>query len=102
MYQAEDESCPFEKWLVRLNRESRLKINTAMTRLQHGNFSNVEPVGGGVSEKKIDWGPGYRIYFGKVEDKIIVLLAGGTKKRQNSDITAAQLRWENYKKRRRN
>lgn len=101
MYQTEDEDCPFESWLLELDREARLKITTHMRRLEQGNFSNVDPCGSGVSEKKIDWGPGYRIYFGKSGDKLIVLLAGGTKRRQSRDIAAAKTRWEDYKKRRR-
>jgi putative addiction module killer protein len=54
----------------------------AVTRLGQGNFSNVKGVGSGVSEYKIDFGPGYRIYTGKYGDHLVILLGGGTKKRQ--------------------
>ena len=65
------------------------------------NFSNVKGVGAGVFEYRIDFGPGYRIYFGKDGDRLVILLAGGTKKRQNADITAAKVYWQDYKRRKR-
>ena len=71
----------------------------AVTRISLGNFSNVEGVGSGVFEYKLDFGPGYRIYFGKDGDKLVILLGGGTKKRQPRDIRAALARWQDYKRR---
>jgi putative addiction module killer protein len=62
-----------------------------------GNFSNVKSVGEGVLEYKIDFGPGYRIYFGRDGDKIVILLTGGTKKRQQRDVDVAQDYWWDYK-----
>lgn len=67
--------------------------------MEQGNFSNVKGVGPGVFEYRIDFGPGYRIYFGKDGDQILVLLAGGTKKRQHRDINLAIERWQDYKRR---
>lgn len=64
-----------------------------------GNFSNVKGVGAGVFEYRIDFGPGYRVYFGKDGDTVVILLAGGTKKRQDKDIADARERWTDYKKR---
>jgi putative addiction module killer protein len=64
-----------------------------------GNFSNVESVGSGVFEYKLDFGPGYRIYFGKDGDTLVILLGGGTKKRQARDISAALANWQDYKRR---
>jgi putative addiction module killer protein len=64
-----------------------------------GNFSNVKGVGAGVFECKINFGPGYRIYFGKDGEEIVILLGGGTKRRQENDIQAALGRWEDYKQR---
>jgi putative addiction module killer protein len=72
----------------------------AVTRLGQGNFSNVKGVGSGVSEYKIDFGPGYRIYTGKDGDHLVILLGGGTKKRQSTDISEAIARWQDYKRRR--
>ena len=67
--------------------------------MENGNFSNVKPVGLGVREYKLDFGPGYRIYFGKDGDRLVILLGGGTKKRQSRDIDVAQEHWKSYKAR---
>jgi putative addiction module killer protein len=75
-------------------------VTTAVRRLELGNFSNVKGVGAGVFEYRIDFGPGYRVYFGKDGDALVILLGGGTKKRQGRDIAIAQGRWTDYKKRR--
>ncbi|MNC99125.1 hypothetical protein D3C83_172990 [compost metagenome] len=64
-----------------------------------GNFSNVAGVGGGAFEYRIDFGPGYRIYFGKDGDRLIVLLGGSSKKRQQQAIQAARDSWNEYKRR---
>ena len=74
-------------------------MTTALRRLELGNFSNVKGVGGGVFEYRIDFGPGYRVYFGKDGDAVVILLGGGTKKRQDRDITTAHDGWADYKKR---
>ena len=74
-------------------------MTTAIVRLEQGNFSNVKPVGSGVSEYRVDFGPGYRVYFGWDGDQIIILLGGGTKKRQQRDINLAIERWLDYKRR---
>ena len=90
---------PFAKWLRVLNVHAAAKVATALERMADGNLSNVKPVGAGVLEYKIDSGPGYRIYFGRDGETLVILLAGGTKKRQQADIEAAQMRWADYKKR---
>ena len=69
-----------------------------LTRMESGNFSNVKGVGQGVFENRIDFGPGYRIYFGKDGNLLVILLCGGTKKRQERDIALAQARWADYKR----
>ncbi len=68
-------------------------------RIGLGNFSNVKGVGSGVFQYTIDFGPGYRIYFGKHGDRLVILLSGGTKKRQQRDIAAAIELWRDYKQR---
>lgn len=73
----------------------------AVARLEQGNFSNVKSVGSGVSEYRIDFGPGYRVYFGRDGADIVILLGGGSKKRQSSDIRHAILCWHDYKRRKR-
>jgi len=90
---------PFEKWFLGLNSVAAAKVTKAIYKLELGNFSNVEGVGCGVFEQKIDFGPGYRVYFGKDGDEIVILLCGGTKKRQSQDIAQAIIYWQDYKKR---
>jgi putative addiction module killer protein len=77
------------------------KVTIALARLEQGNFSKVKGVGSGVFEYKIDFGPGYRIYFGKDGEHIVILIGGGTKQRQQADIGAARECWAAYKRRKR-
>jgi putative addiction module killer protein len=100
-YVDEDGRAPFETWILELDGQAQAKVTIALSRLERGNMSNVEAVGEGVSELKLNWGPGYRVYFGQDGKTIIILLCGGTKKRQSRDIAAAKVRWANYKLRRR-
>ena len=74
---------------------------TALVRMEQGNLSSTKGVGAGVSEYRMDFGPGYRVYFGKDGDTLIILLGGGTKKRQQRDIEAARDLWREYKQRKR-
>lgn len=71
-----------------------------MARLELGNLSNVKPVGEGVLEYRIDWGPGYRVYFGRDGATLVILLTGGTKQRQQRDIDTAKALWADYRQRR--
>ena len=88
---------PFAEWFADLEPVARAKITRALARMEQGNLSNVKPVGEGVLEFKIDFGPGYRVYFGRDGSTIVVLLAGGTKKRQQRDIEKAIEYWRRYK-----
>jgi putative addiction module killer protein len=72
-------------------------VTTAIFRLESGNYSAGKGVGAGVFELKLDFGPGYRMYFGKDGERLVVLLGGGTKKRQQADVVAAQALWHWYK-----
>ncbi len=92
---------PFVAWFDELDATAAAKVTTALTRLALGNLSNVKGVGEGVLEYKIDFGPGYRVYFGRDGERLVILLAGGTKKRQNKDIQQARARWADYKIRKR-
>ena len=87
---------PFGDWFGDLDAAAAAKITTALYRLEQGNFSNVASVGGGVYECKIDFGPGYRIYFGQEGNALIILLGGGTKKTQRKDIERARRFWREY------
>jgi putative addiction module killer protein len=88
---------PFAEWFADLEPVARAKVTRALARMEQGNLSNVKPVGGGVLEFKIDFGPGYRVYFGRDGSTLIVLLTGGTKKRQQRDIATAIEYWRSYK-----
>lgn len=91
--------CPFARWFEGLNAVAAARVTVALTRLGLGNFSNVEGVGSGVYELKIDFGPGYRVYFGKDGELIVILLGGSSKRRQDVAIKAAQVAWAEYKHR---
>ena len=92
---------PYARWFNRLNAQAAAKVATALVRLDMGNLSGVKGVGAGVFEHRIDFGPGYRIYFGKDGETLIILLGGGTKKHQQQDIEAARSHWQDYKRRKR-
>jgi putative addiction module killer protein len=88
---------PFGVWSDRLNREAAAKVAAALARIQQGNLSKAKGVGSGVFEYRIEFGPGYRIYFGKDGERVVILVGGGTKKRQQADINTALARWRDYK-----
>jgi putative addiction module killer protein len=88
---------PFADWFADLEAVARAKVTRAIARMEQGNLSNVKSVGGGVLEYRIDFGPGYRVYFGRDGDTLVILLTGGTKKRQQRDIDAAHDYWQDYK-----
>jgi putative addiction module killer protein len=90
---------PYRVWFDNLNAEAAAKVTAATYRLQAGNFSNVEGIGSGVFERKIDFGPGYRIYFGRDGESLVILLGGSSKQRQSEAIAVAQERWADYKRR---
>ncbi len=98
-YQDQTGGSPFRKWFDRLNAEAARKVTTALYRVGLGNFSNAKSVGAGVYECRINFGPGYRVYFAKDGELIVILLAGGTKQRQQNDVEVALDRWEDYKRR---
>ena len=89
---------PFGRWIDRLDRHATARVATALYRMEMGNLSNAKGVGGGVLEYRIDFGPGYRIYFGRDGDALIILLGGGTKARQQRDIEAAVELWREYRR----
>ena len=99
VYETEEGRAPFDEWFDALDTEAALKVTTAIARIGTGNLGDVKPVGQGVSERRITFGPGYRLCFGQDGQKLIVLLTGGTKKRQSKDIEQAQACWADYKRR---
>lgn len=90
---------PFADWFDGLSQDAAAKVAVALKRMEQGNLSNAKSVGEGVLEYRINFGPGYRVYFGYDGKTIVILLAGGTKRRQQRDIMAAKERWTDYKKR---
>ncbi len=92
-------SSPFALWFAGIEARAASKVTITLTRMEAGNLSNVKSVGSGLLEYRIDYGPGYRIYFGRDGERLIILLAGGTKKRQQADIATALMRWSEYKQR---
>jgi putative addiction module killer protein len=83
-------SATFDRWLRKLkDRRAAARVQVRIDRLAAGNPGDVRPVGGGVSELRIDYGPGYRIYFVQDGQRVIVLLCGGDKSSQNRDIDEA-------------
>jgi putative addiction module killer protein len=98
-YLAEDGSSPYAKWFNALNAPAAAKVAIAITRMAQGNLSNTKSVGGGIQEYRIDFGPGYRIYLGRDGERLVILLGGGTKKRQRDDVHRAQNLWADYRRR---
>lgn len=96
-YVDDENQCPFRQWIESLNNPAATRAAIATARMEEGNLGDHHGVGQGVFEHRIHSGPGYRIYFGRDGDKLIVLLGGGTKRRQNRDIKNAQRIWAAYK-----
>src|SRR4051794_9240194 len=93
----DEEVSPFKRWFDALDHRAAAWIAIAIDRLSEGNASNTKSLGEGVSELRINRGPGYRVYFGWDGKVLVILLGGGTKKRQQNDIKAAQGHWRSYK-----
>lgn len=88
---------PFTEWLYGLRDVmGRKRILARISRLQQGNYGDCEPVGDGVSELRMFFGSGYRVYFGEHDNDIVVLLCGGDKGTQNKDIQQAKAYWKEY------
>ena len=90
---------PFAEWFIELDATAAARVTVALRRLEQGNTSSLKGVGEGVLECRIDFGPGYRVYLGRDGDVLVILLTGGTKKRQQRDIEAAKAMWADYRRR---
>ena len=97
-YVGEDGSNPYKRWFDGLHPQAATKVAAARARLELGNTSNVKRIGA-ISEYRIDWGPGYRLYLAVEGDALIIMLGGGTKKGQRSDIRRAREMFEDYRER---
>jgi putative addiction module killer protein len=98
-YLAVNGASPFRNWFDGLDSRAAAKVTTALIRMGMGNKSNVESVGSGIYERKSDYGPSYRVYFGMDGEQLVILVGGGMKKRQSQDIETARERWTDYKRR---
>ncbi len=99
-YVTEEGRIPFREWLHGLrDRRARAKIRVRLNRVRLGNFGDAKPVGNGVYELRIPYGPGYRVYFARTGQRVVLLLCGGDKSTQKSDIAKAKAFWKDYKRR---
>lgn len=99
VYSTHTKKEPFKEWLEDLDTRAQVIVITRLDRVSLGNFGDCKQIknGDGTWELRIDYGPGYRIYFGKKGTTIVVLLTGGNKTSQSRDITKAKKYWLEYK-----
>ena len=89
---------PFEEWLDDLDdKRAVARVLARLARVRRGNLGDCKPVGEGVSELRVDYGPGYRVYFGQKGRTLVVLLCGGDKRTQDRDIRLAKQFWQEFK-----
>lgn len=96
-YITADGTNPFRRWLARLANDTRARIQVRILRFEAGNLGDHKAVGDGVWEARLDFGPGYRVYFAKAGRTVILLLIGGDKRSQTKDIAQAKLYWAQYR-----
>ena len=98
IFETADGKQPFEIWLERISDlKTRARIDARLARVRTGNFGDCRPVGEGVLELRLDFGPGYRIYVGLKGETQVIVLCGGDKSTQHADIEKAQKFWREYK-----
>lgn len=99
-YTDEQDKSPYAEWLASLrDARAKAKIIMQVDRMELGLFGDVESIGDGLSELKIHYGPGYRVYYGKEEEHSYLLLCGGNKSTQSKDIKRAKTYWQDQKRR---
>lgn len=101
-YLTEEGKSPFGVWLASLDVSARARVQARIFRFESGNLGDCKSVGEGVFEARINFGPGYRVYFGIERKTGVLLLLGGDKKSQGRDIRDAKRIWSDYSKGRRN
>ena len=99
-YLTADGGEPYARWLAALpDRQARARVLVRVQRMAAGNFGDCKPLDAGVWELRIDWGPGYRVYYAMAGRKLVLLLVGGDKRRQRADIAAAVAYWQDWQRR---
>lgn len=97
-FRAKDGQVQFEEWLDDLDdKRAVARVLARLARVRQGNLGDWKPVGEGVSELRVDYGPGYRVYFGQKGQTLVVLLCGGDKRTQDRGIRLAKQFWQEYK-----
>lgn len=98
-YKDEEGRRPYAEWLAELkDKHAKTRVLVRVSRMAAGNFGDCKPVADGVWELRIDWGPGYRVYYAQAGKKLILLLTGGDKRKQQQDIEAAVDCWNDWKR----
>ena len=92
-----DGRSPFGEWFNALDAVTAARVDRYIRRMEAGNFGAAKPLGNGVFELRMDFGPGYRVYYGREGKAVIILLGGGSKRRQDADVAAAIERWKRYR-----
>jgi putative addiction module killer protein len=102
VYRGRDGRLPFDEWLRELRDANAVaRVLARIGRIRRGNLGDCKPVGEGVSELRVDYGPGYRIYFDQKGQTLVILLCGGDKRTQERDIRVAQQYWGDFQQRER-
>lgn len=96
LYQDASGKEPFSEWVRSLARAYRMRVFVRLDRVETGNLGDCKPIGEGVFELRLHFGPGYRIYFGEIDNTIILLLCGGEKSSQAKDVQRAKAYWKRY------
>ena len=100
VYRGQEGRLPFDEWLRGLRAANAVaRVLARIGRIRRGNLGDCKPVGEGVSELRVDYGPGYRIYFGQKGQTLVILLCGGDKRTQERDIRQAKEYWGDYQQR---
>jgi putative addiction module killer protein len=87
----------FGEWFADLDAVTAARVDKYIRRIEAGNFGAAKPLGEGLCELRLDFGPGYRVYYGRQGMSLIILLGGGIKRGQGADIAVVRVRWKKYK-----
>lgn len=101
IYVDDNGKSPFQNWLETLDKSCLTRVQNRIIRMELGNYGDCKNIGDGINELRLHFGSGYRIYFGEFQNKLIILLCGGDKSTQDSDITKAKQCWNIFLSRKR-